>query len=43
MREEDGVEIVKKIVSEWSKVYINQVFFINKFSNIYKYVIFTLL
>lgn len=36
MREEDGVDIVKKIVTEWSKVYINQVFFINKFSNIYK-------
>ncbi len=37
MREEDGLEIVKKIVGEWSKVYINQVFFVNKFSNIYKY------
>jgi hypothetical protein len=37
MREEDGVEIVKKIVTEWSKVYINQVFFVNKFSNVYKY------
>lgn len=40
MREEDGLEIVKKIVGEWSKVYINQVFFVNKFSNIYKYIIF---
>lgn len=38
MREEDGIEIVKKIVNEWSKVYINQVFFVNKFSNIYKYI-----
>ncbi|CDW82161.1 radial spoke protein 7 [Stylonychia lemnae] len=37
MREEEGVEYVKKIVNEWSKVYINQVFFINKFSNIYNY------
>lgn len=36
MREEDGIETVKKIVSEWSKVYVNQVFFVNKFSNIYK-------
>ena len=40
MREEEGVEIVKKIVNEWSKVYIHQVFFVNKFSNIYKYPIF---
>jgi len=37
MREEEGTEIVRKIVSEWSKVYISQVFFANKFSNIYKY------
>lgn len=37
MKEEEGIEIVKRIVNEWSKVYINQVFFINKLSsNIYK-------
>lgn len=36
MREEEGIEAVKNIVNEWSKVYINQVFFINKFSNIFK-------
>jgi hypothetical protein len=37
MKEEEGIEIVKRIVNEWSKVYINQVFFINKISsNIYK-------
>lgn len=34
MKEEEGVEIVKKIVTEWSKVYINQVFFIQKVANI---------
>lgn len=37
LKEEDGVEIVKRIVNEWSKVYINQVFFIGKISNILKY------
>lgn len=37
MKEEEGIEIVKRIVNEWSKVYINQVFFISKVgSNIYK-------
>ena len=33
IKEEDGIEIVKKIVNEWSKVYVNQVFFDKKFSN----------
>jgi hypothetical protein len=36
MKEEEGVEIVKRIVNEWSKVYINQVFFINKVANVLK-------
>lgn len=36
MREQEGVEIIKKIVTEWSKVYVNQVFFVGKFSNIFK-------
>jgi hypothetical protein len=38
MKEEEGIEIVKRIVTEWSKVYINQVFFINKVANVLKYV-----
>jgi hypothetical protein len=37
MKEEDGIEIVKKIVNEWSKVYINQVFFMNRVANVLKY------
>ena len=37
MKEEEGIEIVKKIVNEWSKVYINQVFFINRVANVLKY------
>ena len=37
MKEEEGIEIVKRIVTEWSKVYINQVFFINKVANVLKY------
>lgn len=37
MRPEEGIEIVRKIVAEWSKVYISQVFYIDKFSNIYIY------
>lgn len=36
MKEEEGIEIIKKIVSEWSKVYVHQVFFLDKFSNVYK-------
>ena len=36
LKEEEGVEIVKRIVNEWSKVYINQVFFISRMSNILK-------
>ena len=27
MKEEEGRKIIKEIVEEWSKVYINQVFF----------------
>lgn len=34
MREEEGLNIVKNIVNEWSKVYINQVFFIREYANI---------
>jgi len=37
MKEEEGIEIVKKIVTEWSKVYINQVFFVNRVANVLKY------
>ena len=36
MKEEEGKEIIKNIVNEWSKVYINQVFFKNAYSNVYK-------
>jgi len=34
MREEAGLNIVKNIVNEWSKVYINQVFFVQEYANI---------
>lgn len=34
MREEAGRIIVKTIVDEWSKVYINQVFFVQEYANI---------
>lgn len=34
MREEEGLQIVKNIVNDWSKVYINQVFFDQEFGNI---------
>ena len=34
MREEDGLQIVKKIVDTWSKVYINQVFYKQEYGNI---------
>ena len=37
MREQEGLEIVKNIVNEWSKVYINQVFFIREISGILLY------
>jgi hypothetical protein len=33
MKEEQGLEIIKKIVTEWSKVYENQVFFLEDFGN----------
>ena len=36
MKVEEGQSIIKDIVNEWSKVYINQVFFENEFSNILK-------
>ena len=39
MREEEGLNIVKNIVSEWSKVYINQVFFIREYANILQYLV----
>ena len=34
MREETGKAIVKKIVDQWSKVYINQVFFGQEYGNV---------
>jgi len=34
MREEEGLAIVRNIVNEWSKVYINQVFFVQEYANI---------
>lgn len=37
MREEEGLNIVKNIVTEWSKVYINQVFFLREYANILQY------
>merc|ERR1719232_19975 len=37
MREEEGLQIVKKIVDTWSKVYINQVFFSQEYGNILQY------
>jgi len=37
MREEEGLNIVRNIVSEWSKVYINQVFFMREYANILQY------
>jgi hypothetical protein len=37
MREEEGLNIVKAIVNEWSKVYINQVFFVQEYANILQY------
>ena len=36
MKPEEGLETVKAIVNEWSKIYINQVFYINTVSNIFK-------
>ena len=42
LKDEEGVEIVKRIVTEWSKVYINQVFFIGRMSNILKYSLLSL-
>ena len=33
---DEGCDFIRKIVFDWSKVYISQVFFVNKFSNIYK-------
>ena len=38
MREEEGLKIVKDIVNDWSKVYINQVFFDAEYGNILQYV-----
>jgi hypothetical protein len=43
MKPEEGIEIVREIVNEWSRIYINQVFFINSFGNVYKYVILLIL
>ena len=34
MREEEGKQIVKAIVDEWSRVYINQVFFGQEYGNV---------
>ena len=36
MHEEKGFKMVKDIVSEWSKVYISQVFFIEQYQNVWK-------
>lgn len=37
MKEEEGLKIVRDIVTEWSKVYINQVFFVKQEANILEY------
>ena len=37
MNEVQGKKIVQNIVDMWSKVYINQVFFINKMGNVWCY------
>jgi hypothetical protein len=34
MRAEEGLNIIKGIVNEWSKVYINQVFYLREINNI---------
>lgn len=35
LNEQEGKKIVQNIVNEWSKVYINQVFFIEQIGNIW--------
>jgi len=37
MKEEEALQIVKQIVNDWSKVYINQVFFDQEYGNILQY------
>jgi hypothetical protein len=37
MRAEEGLNIIKGIVNEWSKVYINQVFYLREINNILQY------
>ena len=37
MNEQAGKDIVQKIVNEWSKVYINQVFYLNQVGNVFCY------
>ena len=37
MNQEAGLKIVKDIVNEWSRVYINQVFFVAQEANILEY------
>jgi Ca2+-binding EF-hand superfamily protein len=39
MREDEGKQIVKNIVDSWSRVYINQVFFIREYANILQYLV----
>ena len=36
MTELQGKKIVQNIVNEWSKVYINQVFFLEQIGNIWR-------
>ena len=35
MNEHTGKQIVQTMVNEWSKVYINQVFFLNQVGNVF--------
>ena len=37
MNEGKGQELVKSIVNEWSKIYINQVFFLENRVNVWQY------
>jgi len=37
LNEQEGKKIVQNIVNEWSKVYINQVFFIEQVGNVWQY------
>ena len=37
MEETKGKDIVQKIVNEWTKVYIIQIFFINNVGNVWQY------